>query len=87
MTLRAATLADEQMSDAEAASVCLVPLPYTLPPTRYVASDVPWSIQEQQHEVQSVWALIHARQCCSSLDVGNAVATQHKRISLVLEVY
>ena len=55
VTLRAATLADEQMSDAEAASVCLVPLPYALPPTRYAASDVPWSIQEKPHEVQSVW--------------------------------
>ena len=60
VTLRAATLADEQMSDAEAASVCPVPLPYALPPTRYTASDVPWSIQEQPHEVQTFWHLLYA---------------------------
>jgi hypothetical protein len=51
VTLRAATLADEPMPDAEAASMCLVPLPYALPPTRYGASNVPWSIQEKRHEV------------------------------------
>jgi hypothetical protein len=54
VALRAAALADEQMSDAEAASVCLVPLPYTLPPTRYAASDVPWSIRETLHEVRHI---------------------------------
>lgn len=48
VTLRAATLADEQLDDAEAACVCRVPLPYTLPPTRYAGKesegDTPWTL-------------------------------------------
>lgn len=52
VTLRAATLTDEPLDAAEAASVLHVPLPYTLPPQRY-AGDTPWFLLDMplKHEV------------------------------------